>query len=578
MEFLKFEGFKEKPNAPWSKYYKEGAMELNVPNLSVYNYFENKVIGFEDRNCLDYYGHKLKYNELLNLIDDCAKGLYEYGVRKGDVVTLCLPNTLEGVVSFFAINKIGAVVNFIHPVSSENEIKASINEMDSKIIIAIDDNYWKIETIIADTKIKKTILVSLTDYMSFINKLRYHKNKVRLTLTNNNDKYIIWHDFINQSKDLYIKDHTSNNDKNDPAIILHSGGTTGSPKGVVLSNNNLMAFVESAIIGQDYLVKGDTCLALMPIFHGFGIIHSVLFPLCIGMNVILRPKFEVKEYCDMVVKYKPQILMGVPTLFEALLEQWDNEDIKLDFIKCALVGGDTLKKGLRDRINKFFKKHGAKITVCAGYGLSEAVCGVVLGNPSYQKGEAIGVPLPGIYVGIYSTDGKEVPYGTEGEICVCGPTVMLGYYNNEKETNIALHVHEDGNVWLHTGDIGSMDEEGYLTYTNRAKRMIISSGYNVYPNQIEKIIETHPSVMLCTVVGVPDKYKMEIPKAYIVLKKDFHKKELITIELKRLCKKNLPKYSWPVEYEYMKKLPTTKVGKIDFKKLQNGNKDNTDDK
>ena len=182
-------------------------------NLTCKNHGWNKVIGFEDRNCLDYYGHKLKYNELLNLIDDCAKGLYEYGVRKGDVVTLCLPNTLEGVVSFFAINKIGAVVNFIHPVSSENEIKASINEMDSKIIIAIDDNYWKIETIIADTKIKKTILVSLTDYMSFINKLRYHKNKVRLTLTNNNDKYIIWHDFINQSKDLYIKDYTSKDKK-----------------------------------------------------------------------------------------------------------------------------------------------------------------------------------------------------------------------------------------------------------------------------------------------------------------------------------------------------------------------------
>ncbi|MBE5806566.1 MAG: acyl--CoA ligase [Clostridiales bacterium] len=577
MSFLNFDGFKKKPNAPWSKFYNEEDMNLNIPDVSVYKYFEDKVINFGNTYCLDYYGRKVKYNELLKLIDDCAKGLYEYGVRKGNVVTLCLPNTLEGVIAFFAINKIGAIVNFIHPSSGENEIKASVNEMDSKIIFVIDSNYSKIESIINDTKIEKVILVSLTDYMSFINKLRYHKNKVRITLTRNNDRYIIWHDFISNVSNLFLTDYICDSDKNSPAIILHSGGTTGSPKGVVLSNNNLMAFVESAIIGQNYLVKGDTCLALMPIFHGFGIIHSVLFPLCIGMNVILRPKFDVKEYCEMIVKYKPQILMGVPTLFESLLEEWDNDDIKLDFIKCALVGGDTLKAGLRENINKFFKKHNAKITVCAGYGLSEAVCGVVLGNPSYQKGDAIGIPLPGIYVGIFSPEGKEVPYGEDGEICVCGPTVMLGYYNNEKETNIALHVHDDGNVWLHTGDIGSMDEEGYLSYTNRSKRIIISSGYNIYPIRIEKLLETHPSVMLCSVVGVPDKHKMEVPKAFIVLKKDFHKKEFITLELKRLCKKNLPKYSWPVDYVYMEKLPTTKVGKIDFKKLQESSSEKEND-
>ena len=306
----------------------------------------------------------------------------------------------------------------------------------------------------------------------------------------------------------------------------------------------------------------------MPIFHGFGIIHSVLFPLTIGMNVILRPKFEVREYCDMVIKYKPQILMGVPTLFESLLSEWDDDDIKLDFIKCALVGGDTLKQGLRDKINKFFKKHGAKITVTAGYGLSEAVCGVALGDQSNQKGDAIGIPLPGIYVGIYSETDEEVPYGEEGEICICGPTVMLGYYNNPKETHMALHVHKDGNVWLHTGDVGSMDEDGFITYTNRSKRMIISSGYNVYPSQIEKLLETHPSVMLCSVVGVPHKRKMEVPKAFIVLKNKRKKKELVTLELMMLCKKNLPKYAWPTAYEYMDSLPTTRVGKIDFTKLQ----------
>lgn len=569
MDFLRFTGFKKKPKAPWSKYYEEGEMELNIPKCSIYNYFENKVTKFKDKVCLDYYGRKLKYTELLDTIDECAKGLIDLGIKKGDVVTVCLPNTLEGVVSFFAINKIGAIVNFIHPSNSENEIKDSLNEVESKVIIAIDSNYFKLENIITKTKVQKVIVVSLNNYMPLINKVRYHFiNKVPLKLSKNNKKYITWHDFITNAEKIYLKDYAQEGEENDPAIILHSGGTTGTPKGVVLSNGNLMAFVESAIIGQKYLVEGDTCLALMPIFHGFGIVHSVLYPLCIGMNVILRPKFDVKEYCGMLAKYRPQILMGVPTLFESLVSEWHDKSTKLDFLKCVLVGGDTLKSSLRKQINEFLESNGAKIQVCAGYGLTEAVCGVALGDPSNLKGDAIGIPLPGVYVGIFSQTDEEVPYGEEGEICVCGPTVMLGYYNNEKETNIALHVHKDGNVWLHTGDIGTMDEDGFLTYTNRSKRMIISSGYNVYPNRIEKLIETHPAVMLCSVVGIPHKHKMEVPKAFIVLNKEYKKSELLVLEFKKLCRKNLPKYAWPYDYEFMEKLPTTKVGKIDFKKLQ----------
>ena len=581
MEFFKNIEFEKKPNAPWSKYYRGIDMDLNIPEGSVYNYFEKKVIEFEDQYCLDYYNRKMRYNELLDRIDECAKGLYDYGVRKGDVVTVCLPNTLEGVVSFFAINKIGAVVNFIHPASSENEIRDSLNEMDSKVLIVIDNNYFKLENILKQTKLKKVILVSLDNYMPFLVKMKYHfNNKVTLKLTSNKRKYIMWNDFIAHAENKYIKKYACDVDNEEPAIILHSGGTTGTPKGVVLSNKNLMAFVESAMICQDYLVRGDTCLALMPIFHGFGIIHSVLYPLCIGMYVVLRPKFDVKEYCRMVEKYKPQILMGVPTLFESLVEEWENKDINLDFIKCILVGGDTLKLGLRNRINEFLKNHDSKIQVNAGYGLSEAVCGVALGNPKMQRGEAIGIPMPGIYVGIYSEDDRELPYGEEGEICVCGPTVMTGYYNNPKETNIALHVHKDGNVWLHTGDIGKMDEDGFLTYTSRQKRMIISSGYNVYPNQIEKLLETHPAVMLCTVVGIPHKHRMEVPKACIVLNEGYSKSDLLLLELKRLCKKNLPKYSWPDKYEFMEKLPTTRVGKIDFNKLKkdDSNEENVDSK
>lgn len=563
-----------KPSAPWKKYYREGAMNIKVPNCSVYNYFEQKVLGFGKQNCLDYYGNKLKYDDLLSKIDLCAKGLYDAGVRKGDIVTICLPNTLEGIISFFAINKIGGIVNFIHPASSENEIKDSLNGTNSRVLILVDTNYIKLKNIQKDIKVCKIILVSIYGYMPLAIKFRRpFEEKVKIEFSRHDSIYIWWNYFLIKAKKICCDNYIVDGNKDDSAIILHSGGTTGTSKGVVLSNKNLISFVESAIIGQEYLVKGDTCLALMPIFHGFGIVHSVLYPLCIGMNVVLRPKFDVKEYCKMVIKYKPQILMGVPTLFESLLTEWKDININLDFLKCILVGGDVLKEDLRKRINVFLEEHHANIKVCAGYGLTEAVCGVSLGDPVNQREGMIGIPLPGIYVGIFDSNDKEVAYGEEGEICVYGPTVMKGYYNNEDETNIALHVHEDGNKWLHTGDLGYMDSDGFISYTSRLKRMIISSGYNVYPNRIEQLIETHSDVEKCIVVGVPHKYKMEVAKAYVVLKNKNSRKALLTMEFKKICRKNLPKYSWPYEYEFVDELPTTRVGKIDFRKLKENNKE-----
>lgn len=574
-----FKGFRKKVKAPWNKYYNKEDMKLDIPNCSIYDYYISHTKDINDEFCIDYYGKKIKYSDLNRMIDIFARGLSKLKIGKGDVVTVCLPNTLEGVVAFFAINKVGAIINFIHPASGENEIKQSVNEMESKVILVVDTNYFKVESIAKETGLEKVIIVSVSTYMTFLNKLRYSfNNKVTIKLSKTNKIYTTWINFMKESNKLPLKKYRKHCESNDPAMILNSGGTTGTSKGVVLSNGNLMAFVESATRGQAYLKPKDTCLALMPIFHGFGIVHSILFPLCRGMNVILRHKFNVVEYCDMIVKYKPQILMGVPTLFESLISEWKNTDIKLDFLKCVLVGGDTLKSSLRKQINEFLANNGATIQVCTGYGLSEAVCGVALGDPANIRGEAIGIPLPGIYVGIFNTLDEEVPYGEEGEICVCGPTVMLGYYNNEKETNIALHVHSDGNVWLHTGDIGTMDEDGFITYTNRIKRMIITSGYNVYPSRIEKLLETHPAVMLCSVVGVPDKHRMEVPKAFIVLNKKYNKSEILLLDLKRLCRKNLPKYACPTEFVFMEKLPTTKVGKIDFKKLQQSHKESEEEK
>ena len=555
---------------PWGKYYKNVDTQLKILDASFYSYFEQKSLQFSNLYSLDYYGNKIKYNELFKQIDECARGLYDYGVRKGDVVTICLPNTVEGVVSFLAINKIGAVANFIHPLSSENEIKDSLNQTNSRILIILDSNYFKIKNIEKEINIQKVILVSVYNYLPFIAKMRYKfEKKVKFEST---DKYlcILWNIFLVRAKKLKYDNYVVGGSKDSPAMILYSGGTTGIPKGVVLSNGNLMAYIESDIILSPNLYSGDSILAIMPIFHGFGIVSNILFSLCMGMLVVLRPKFDVNEYYDMIVKYKPQALSGVPTLFESVFDKIDKSSIKLDSLKYVVAGGDALKPSQRAKINEILRNHGSSARVTVGYGLTEAVCAAVIeSNYIDLKEGTVGIPFPGVNVGIFSDDNIEVPYGNEGEICISGPTVMLGYYNNKEETDLVLKKHNDGNIWLHTGDLGSMDEDGYLTYISRIKRMIISSGYNVYPSRLEEILESHPAVLVCAVVGISHKRKIEVPKAYIVLNQGYDKNDSLLMELKKLCSDNLPKYAMPYEYEFVQQLPVTKLGKVDYKNLNN---------
>ena len=571
MNCLESYELKSKPKAPWSKYFKEGIMDLREDIGSLYNYFESKALNFGEHKCIDYYGNTIKYNEFIEIIDNCAKCFYNSGIREGDVVTICVSNTVEGVVSFFAANKIGAIANLIHPLSSENEIKDSLKETNSKILVIEDVNFCKIENIILETKVRKVVLVNAGNYMSFESRMKHLSNEKAEIKFLKDSIYIWWKDYISKAEELKTNNYIHEGDKEEPAMILYSGGTTGKSKGVLLSNKNLISYVESLIVGQDYLDKplmqGDSILALMPIFHGYGIMYSIAFPLCRGMYVILRYKVEAKEYCELIKKYKPQVIAGVTSMYEAVLKEWDNPNFKLDCLKYCSVGGDSLKPALREKVNTFLKQHGADIRIKEAFGLTEAACGVIF-EFKIEKENTIGIPLPGLYVGIFSKEDEEVPYGEEGEICVCGPTVMLGYYKNEEETKNALRVHKDGNIWLHTGDLGSMDEDGYITYTSRLKRMIISSGYNVYPNIIEELIESHPAVMKCIVVGVQDQLKGQVPKAYIILNKDFSKSEDLVMEFRKLCTDNLPKYSWPYEYKFMETLPTTKVGKVDFIKLQ----------
>ncbi len=571
MKFFRFLGFKKKPNAPWSKYYQKKDMNLSVPDISLYDNFLNSMKKYPNHNAIDYFGTKITYKDLASKVDLCAKAFLSYGIRKNDVVTICMPNTPEGIISFLALNKIGAISNMIHPLASMNEIKNDLTETGSVMMVLIDVDYEKIKDIVNDTEIYKIIIVRASDSMPFLMKFGYNLTAGKKTrLPKRNSKYISWHEFM-KNADTYQNDYHYIGKKNTPAVMLHSGGSTGKPKAIVLSNGNFVTLVEQSRIVFDELVVGDKCLSIMPIFHGFGLGVCVYTPLCVGAECILIPQFKADEFDKILTKHKPAFVIGVPTLFEAMMKSERESTLKLNYIKYIISGGDTLSLSLEKRINTFLKDHGAATRIVQGYGMSECLAAISLGFKNIPEYGSIGVPFPGCYVGIFSPEDEEVPYGEEGEICISGPNVMLGYYNNEKETNAALHIHEDGNVWLHSGDLGKMNENGFIKYTGRLKRLIVTSGYNVYPVQIEELLETHPAIMQATVVGIPHPYKQQVPKAFIVLNKGYKESETLINELKELVDKNLPKYSKIYEYEFRKSLPKTMVGKVDFRRLQEEN-------
>ena len=573
MRFLSFIGIKKTPDAPWKKYYKKQDMVINLKHENIYQFVKNKLEKnkYYDKTAINYFGNKISYRNFFDYIDLCSTKFLMLGVKKYDIITIISANIPEALMSFYALNKIGAVVNLLHPLLSENEIKNALNLYKSKYLICMDINIDKINNIISDTTISKVIVISPSNSMKKLKKFFYkivsYKNRYHKSLDN---RYITWKEFLKINKKYNKVNNLVRRD--DPALILESGGTTGNPKGIVLSNGNVNAATISALRAYPDLNEDDVILGIMPIFHGFGLEVSINDAFSVGAEVILIPTFKAKKFDELLRKYRPTVLVGVPTLFEALTTNKNMDDVNLSNLKYVISGGDTLSCEKVIKINNFLYEHGSRTNMIQGYGLTEAVAAVSVDLKGASRPGTIGIPWPGIYIKIFEPNSeKPVPYGSDGEICVCGPVVMLGYFNNEKETNQVLKFHRDGNIWLHTGDIGSMDKDGFITYKQRLKRMIITSGYNVYPSQIEEVISKHEAVLAVSVIGIPHPYKKEVPKAFIVLKKGYYKNNDLVNNIKKLCEKNLAHYAIPKEFEFMPSLPKTIVGKVDFNKLKKSN-------
>lgn len=557
-----------KRNKTWDKYYTKEEMNFEIPETSIYGLFSEHVAKYGKLPAVEYFGKTISFQHLKELVDKCARSLQHEGIGEDDVVTICMPNIPESLIAFFAINKVGAIANMIHPLSGEEEIKHYLSSTNSKMLMMIDVAYEKVRNIISSTNVKRVVVVSAKDSMPLLTSVGYFVTQGYKVKQPKGARYIFWEDFMLKSYRV-PKNPGIMRKKDDIAAILHSGGTTGNPKGILLTNQafNYITCQETNIVPN--VKPGDSILSIMPNFHGFGLGVCLIGPLSLGVKVVMVPQFSPKTFGNLVAKVKPQIVVGVPTLFGALIDaKLKNED--MSYIKYCVSGGDSLNSTMYDNLKNFLREHGAgDADVLQGYGMTEclAVCSVMRGK--CKDIFSIGTPLYGNEMKIVVPGTQdEVKPGESGEICLSGPTVMVGYLNNNKETNQVLQIHKDKKVWLHTGDSGYMTEDGIFYFELRIKRMIVSSGYNIYPSHIEEVLDKHPAVLKSTVIGIPHKYKVQVAKAYIVLDENYDDSWSVKKSIKEHCEKYLASYSVPYEYEFRKSLPTTRLGKVNFRQLE----------
>lgn len=561
-----------KPNAPWLKYYEGMPETLDYPKGSMYEAIRDYAKSHNNlnKNAYEFQGKATTFSQFLDKIDVVAKAYKAIGINAGDKVTVCMPNAPQGVDTFYALNRIGAVPAMIHPLSAVGEITFYISNSKSKAVLVLDMFYEKVLEALRDVDHDvKVIVAHIKDELPFPLNLLYPltvKDKPA-PLPKANKNVIDWKNFIAGGKAVASLPNELPS-KEDTAVILFSGGTTGTSKGIELTNLNMNALGTQVAAGAGFSMEHLRMFSVMPLFHGFGLGVGIHTALINGGTCILIPQFTVKTYARDVKKYKPTVIVGVPTLFEGLLRA-EGFDFDLSFLDGVFCGGDSLSIELKKKVDTFLKEHNSKVQIREGFGTTECVTASCLTPHDFYREGSIGIPFIDIYYQIVdpNTD-EELPYGTEGEICICGPTVMKGYLDNKAETASTLRTHSDGNVWLHTGDLGTMDEDGFIYYKQRMKRLIIVSGINVYPSQVENAIDAHPDVLLSCAIGIPDPYKMHKVKAFVVLRQGVEPSDKIKEEILEYCKKNISRYGVPKEIEFRTELPKTLVGKVAYRKLE----------
>lgn len=555
---------------PWLKSYSVGVPHtVDYPKCSMYEKLVQTSKEFAHDPAWDFMGTTCNYADFVIQVDKFASALHALGVRKGDVMTIAMPTAPNGVIPIYALNKIGAIASMIHPLSPAEQIKMYLNLSHSKWALTLDAFYPEFNKILHETGVQKLILASIPDYLKPIMGFLFKATKGKKISTKKKtlqDNRVVWfQDLMNQENPPIPIEKMGSDDT---AIILYSGGTTGIPKGIELTNLNMIS--EGMMVGYwGGMSTGDKILAILPIFHGFGLGVCVNTAFMCGGQSILIPTFTPETVAGLVKKKKPQFLIGVPTLFDALANNPKFQKSDLSCIKATFSGADTLPRKVKEKFEEVVCNAGGNTKLLEGYGLTEAVTAIMATPMDQYREGSVGIPFPDMLAKVCKMDTiEEVPVGEEGEICVSGPAVMKGYLNNPKATAEVLKKHADGRIWLHTGDIGTMDADGFFYFKLRAKRMLKVSGINVYPAHVEEVLRKHPDVKDICIIGIPDQHQITRVKAIVILKDPAKATEEIKQSIMKLGLEKLLKYECPREIDFINELPKTLVGKIHWKKLE----------
>ena len=555
---------------PWLKYYAQKYIDQTLPTCSAFDYVCQQNKNRLGEAALNYYGRKFTYADFIVNVKKTAAALRGVGVKKGDIITVVSVMTPEVIYAFYAADLIGATLNLVDPRYSVEGIRDYIEEVDSHLLICLNVVYERCRQAAKRTHVERVLVLSPADSLPIHLKLGYKltspdKNKYKSNVLH-------WKQFLANGEGQSTAAEPY--DPSHACVVVHTGGTTGSPKGVMLTDNCFNAIAQQFSAYDTLFKKGQTLMNIMPPFIAYGYACGVHLPLVLGLKVVIIPNLDPAKLGSLLLKYRPEHMFGVPSHYQQIAADPKLQKKDLSFIRNYAAGGDAISLGAEKTVNEFLKAHNVEYPMAKGYGMTEVSSAATVAAGNVNKPGSVGIPMVNTLISTFEPGTeKELPIGQRGELCISGPGMMKGYYNKPDETAMILRTHADGRVWVHTGDLGYLDEDGFVYLDSRIKRLIIRhDGFKVFPSMIENVVSQHPAVHQCSVVGCADKDHVQgrLPFVYIVLNPAAAgvKKKQIVKELRQMCMEELPEYVQPVAYKFIAEMPMTPVGKFDYRKLE----------
>lgn len=551
---------------PWRKYYSRESLSAEVPECTAYQYLKKMNKLYTEQTALCYYGRNISFKELFKRIDECADAFLGLGVKNGDIVSLLTVSVPETVVAIYALNKLGATANTIDPRMDIDSIKRMILESKSKILITLDLAFSKVRRI--KQEIGQEYIIVQSAFTSLPLLARVYKTLTERIPVSYDEMVIKWEDFLKKGLGFSACEAPYKGDTT--VAITYTGGTTGFPKGVMLTNDSLNAVAFNFMHSSIDVKRKDKFLGIIPVFSSYGLVCGMHMPLCLGMTLILVPNFQPIKIGKLIRKFKPQHMVSVPAFYEIMMESREMRNLDLSFLVTLGSGGDTMNEGLESKLSDFMKAHNMHRPLAQGYGMSELSAAVSFCAEDIYKKGSVGIPSVTNTVGIFAPDTfDELDIGEEGEICITGPSMMKGYFRNIKETEYVMRKHPDGKYWIHSGDIGYLDEDGFLFVNGRIKRMITRfDGHKIFPVNIESLVSEHPKVRNCCAIGITDMTHGQGKVPLVLLDLADCDKEATCREIFNICDTQLEERGKPVGIVSVDNIPLTGMGKNDYRALE----------